>query len=95
MEIGLEQLKVPTATQFPPADEHGFLEAMYNNQAVAAKVAYIVEETFEPMMCEAEVAYTHRAVVREWRNRNSREPMISGNKEQSPSRCTGCTGIST
>jgi hypothetical protein len=80
MEVTLEGLKGPTVTTFPPADSPEFLEVMCDNQAVAAKVVYMVEESYEPMMRLAKLPGLTGAMARSWRGRLSLEFVKRGHE---------------
>jgi Protein kinase domain len=79
MPIAMEQLKARMSMGFPPANGPEFLEAMVENQASAEKLAYVVNETIEPLLRGARWPELV-AMIRDQRGRQSLEPKVRGAK---------------
>jgi hypothetical protein len=78
MEVTLGELKGPRETTFRLTDWPEFLDAMGEGQENAGKVAYAVEEIFEPVMREARLVRLNAAGIRDLRTRTSWGPTTEG-----------------
>ncbi len=88
MQISEERLLAPPSLYFP-ADRFEFLNTMRKNQEIAARIAYDVQESFEPMVRGARMPLTV-AAIRSGIAAIPLEPMMRGNNARD--RATAPTG---